>query len=149
MKSKDIYPDLFVFTTDYGNKLIRSSKEHGPYKVLGILKSGLVALEGYVKPVSISSCVAIEDWQPIETAPKDGSKILLLKNCEYLRGKSFVPCVGWWDKNVRGFHNDLDGGWVSGDADDEGDWKVDFWMNIPKPQYPPAPNGLPYSSEFD
>lgn len=32
----------------------------------------------------------MDNWQPIETAPKDGSHIITLV-------KGFRPTVGWWD----------------------------------------------------
>ena len=42
-----IAPDMAVMSKDAGGKLIASSQEwHGPYRVAGLTKSGMVILEG-------------------------------------------------------------------------------------------------------
>lgn len=59
------------------------------------------------------------DWRPIETAPKDGTNILLLTS-------DFGAVEGWWDKNETNFYKSQKG-WASYDPDNQqGDW-VSNW----------------------
>lgn len=59
-------------------------------------------------------------WQPIESAPKDGTHILLLSS-------DFGAVEGWWDEDETNFYKSQEG-WASYDADDmKGDW-ISHWQ---------------------
>jgi hypothetical protein len=69
-------------------------------------------------------------WQPIETAPKDGTRILAVGPERTvvitLWGKvSHVPIYGWLDQ-------------VAGDPEDTTYWHPTYWMPLPPP---PATGG--------
>lgn len=61
-------------------------------------------------------------WQPIETAPKDGTEVLLFVK-EYVTGDSQQQVVGWWRTH----------GWVESYADEYGVCEVTHWMPLPEP----------------
>lgn len=67
----------------------------------------------------------MNDWQPIETAPKDGTEVLLWGRCER-DGQFFAyDCnVGWYDDGSIG-----DKGWTARDLPIE----PSHWMPLPKP----------------
>jgi hypothetical protein len=61
------------------------------------------------------------EWQPIETAPKDGSNVLVIE-----AGNS-VPVVAYWD-------NDMDGGWWGyWQTEQLNPHKPTHWMPLPAP----------------
>lgn len=66
-------------------------------------------------------------WQPIETAPKDGTTVLL--SFHYLNGvhsgKSFVSMLEW-DKAI-------DGWGLFKNLELDGTLKISHWMPLPKP----------------
>lgn len=63
------------------------------------------------------------EWQPIETAPKDGTRLLL---CE--ADQPGEPCVGWW---IAGQWRDM--GDIGCDGQD--DYQPTHWMPLPmKPE---------------
>lgn len=75
------------------------------------------------------------DWQPIETAPKDGTAILLWE--EY----STNPFVGYWCKYARDWtvcleHVDAHGGWNGAIAVSDIQCKVVFWKPVFAPSTP-------------
>lgn len=82
----------------------------------------LLTSKGY-DPVTIEAAAA---WQPIETAPKDGTWLLAIVNGIHpIIGKPFVPSVVHFD----------DGIWTENDRagrDDE-DWRPTHWMQLPEP----------------
>ncbi len=57
-------------------------------------------------------------WQPIETAPKDESRILL-----YRTGWAEAIAVGWWS-NANVCWMSIPGTW---------EWKATHWMPLPDP----------------
>jgi hypothetical protein len=66
------------------------------------------------------------DWQPIETAPKDGTRILIA-------GCVIGPLIriGWWGAGryldrVRGYERD----WTDGNSHG---WRPTHWMRLPEP----------------
>lgn len=75
------------------------------------------------------------DWQPIETAPRDGTSILaVLAGKHPETGRTFLPAVVEWSDEV---------GWREVDDAPEDypphDWKLTHWMPLPPP--PENPNG--------
>lgn len=70
-------------------------------------------------------------WQPIETAPKDGTRIMLWE--QY----SDVPFVGWWlDRGwtVSHEHVDAEGGWEGAIVVDAIHQEmITHWMPLPIP----------------
>lgn len=59
-------------------------------------------------------------WQPIDTAPKDGTHVILLT-------ADFGAVEGWWEVSVTNFYKSQVG-WASFDPDNmQGDW-VSEWM---------------------
>jgi hypothetical protein len=68
------------------------------------------------------------DWQPIETAPKDGTRILVAIDED-------MECAAW------ALYDDEEGGgrWI--DAMGEAVWngeEPEYWMPLPKSPSPPA-----------
>jgi hypothetical protein len=81
------------------------------------------------------------DWQPIETAPKDGTNVLLWEKY------SITPFVGYWlSCGNSGFwyadleHVDAEGGWDGAIAVSKVDQEfVSHWMPLPPPPKEPTP----------
>lgn len=65
------------------------------------------------------------NWQPIETAPKDGTWILAVQEGYYSEGVPFVPSVVYWDSEAKGWTEDE---YESG----EPEWALTHWMSLPK-----------------
>ena len=68
------------------------------------------------------------DWQPIETAPKDGTGILA---CD---ATGWVGEVSWW----RQWYNDENNpGWMIANCDEEygGYVQATHWMPLPSPPH--------------
>lgn len=64
-------------------------------------------------------------YQPIETAPKDGTRILLLTS-------DFGAVEGWWDSRVTNFYKSQKG-WASYDPKNaRGDWVSDWHIGAPE-----------------
>ncbi len=75
--------------------------------------------------------LALDPWQPIETAPKDGSKILLYGVEQFVN----MPEPLWKLSNMLCGHW-FDNGWVFCHLDDN---SIVFWSNIPT-HWQPLPN---------
>jgi hypothetical protein len=71
------------------------------------------------------------EWQPIETAPTDGTIILL--SFYYLNGvhpnKSFVAMTEW-EKAINGYK-------ILSNLEKDGTLKISHWMPIPESPKPP------------
>ena len=68
------------------------------------------------------------NWQPIETAPKDGSYLLLWE--QY----SDAPFVGYWSGgswSVSHEHVDAEGGWDGANVVDALSMPITHWMPLP------------------
>jgi len=65
-----------------------------------------------------------DEWQPIETAPKDGTEVIVVRS-------GFKVTVGWFDKK-SGWTNPTRA--ISEDYDQEmGGYEPTHWMPLPKP----------------
>lgn len=76
-------------------------------------------------PASVSQWPA---WQPIETAPKDGTALLLWEEA------SIHPFVGWWAMGgwkVSHEHVDAEGGWDGAVVVDRLQLPITHWMPLP------------------
>lgn len=83
-------------------------------------------------------------WQPVETAPKDGTRVLMVK-------LGFQVCIGYWLINH--------GLWATTDPEDYPDeetWEAEqlgsryyptHWMPLPEPPSNAAINGAPSASD--
>lgn len=60
-------------------------------------------------------------WHPIETAPKDGTKVMVVSVKE---GVWYMPDTAWWDDKSQRFENGED--YVS--------WDLTYWKPIPSTQ---------------
>ena len=69
----------------------------------------------------------MSEWQPIETAPKDGSSIIV---CDSKIG--FVCEACWWDS---WYSNKNNTGWMIANCDEEYGHYIDatHWMPLPAP----------------
>lgn len=69
-----------------------------------------------------------DGWQPIETAPKDGTRILLFFNKRYCRGmRNDEVILGFWHQPGNPAHKGFWTGWGSGRA------TATHWMPLPAP----------------
>ena len=86
--------------------------------------AGYLSDADYVSGLIFAAGYAVEQgWQPIETAPRDGTEVLLWcvpgRHSESEMGSIFAAL--WWD--VAGPEDDPDGDWIIPLADDkEGGW---------------------------
>ncbi len=60
-------------------------------------------------------------WIPIESAPKDGTRVLLFAG-KWILGTSSVPYIGGWSEKWQCFKNEL-----------MNDCKPTHWMPLPEP----------------
>jgi hypothetical protein len=66
------------------------------------------------------------DWRPIDTAPRDGTHILL-------RTADFGAVEGWWETSVTNFYKSQEG-WASYDPENmQGDWVSDWQISAGVP----------------
>ena len=78
------------------------------------------------------------DWQKIETAPKDGSTILIAGGTIMYDGSTYDDWFPFKGVALANWSTRYDGGWISGNAEgyDEFIWhKPTRWM--PMPEAPP------------
>lgn len=89
--------------------------------------------KGWVEPLYAAPQPAVAaGWVPIETAPKDGSYLLLWE--QY----SETPFVGYWSGgswSVSHEHVDAEGGWDGANVVDALSMPITHWMPLP-----PAPS---------
>lgn len=64
----------------------------------------------------------MSEWQPIDTAPKDGTPVLLWPGAEIWAGQT-TPAVGWWAEYF---------GWICSSAGASGEVAT-HWMPLPTP----------------
>lgn len=70
-------------------------------------------------------------WQPIETAPKDGTEILLF---ELLRGEESMIRAGYWEDQGESIHDVGEAaGWSIADSGYIGEIRPTHWMPLPAP----------------
>lgn len=97
---------IMQFPHDYPEERIITWKDDDTGKFVGMCK--------YIR------ADLVPQWQPIETAPKDGTEILTIRSNGYIRNAK------WYD-NPFGRKDtvidDADGKW----------WSVTHWMPLPSP----------------
>lgn len=72
------------------------------------------------------------DWQPIETAPKDGSPILVF--CETLRRDRDAVYVCRWTTPLKiDIYSGGPGYWVEAGGEQYAEYKPTHWMPLPEP----------------
>lgn len=89
----------------------------------GVYRAMLAAAPQH--PSSVSQWPA---WQPIETAPRDGTALLLWEEA------SIHPFVGWWAMggwHVSHEHVDAEGGWDGAVVVDRLIMPITHWMPLP------------------
>jgi hypothetical protein len=71
-------------------------------------------------------------WQPIESAPKDGTEVLLF---EFLPHHEPMVRVGYWEENGTDLHSGADGisGWSLVGEGYIGEIEPTHWMPLPEP----------------
>lgn len=72
-------------------------------------------------------------WQPIETAPNDGTLMWLCRS-----GDDYEPSLGWWAEAVPSdedceYDNGMDAGWFSQGGFWPGGDQPTHWMPLPEP----------------
>lgn len=71
-------------------------------------------------------------WQPIETAPKDGSKVMVLLNGSGLAGAAYLARTAYWHELAASGDNEPAGWWA--DASDSHPLRLGgdprYWMPI-------------------
>ena len=109
---------------------------------LSAFTSAILALRG--KPDQFpdaAKMMPVSGWQPIETAPKDGTQIILTNGVSVAQGE-------WLHQEPYARENrDLDGRYISQDEFDGFDGWIDFVGGmLPEPTHwqplPPPPNGI-------
>ena len=80
--------------------------------------------DAHLTPEQVGPLVARSRWQPIETAPKDGTQILL-----WIRGIEPRPRIGYWAE--RG----CDSGWYGLQSQHAYGVIVTHWMPLPGPPH--------------
>lgn len=76
-----------------------------------------------------------KEWQPIETAPKDGTLILVYngENEGYCTGKHQIGTASW-EMAYSGYTDDKRCEWLSNACcDGVSNYKPTHWMPLPKP----------------
>ena len=82
-------------------------------------------------PNASMTAPAKSDWQPIETAPKDGTEILIASDC-------FVEAAYWEGKDSLYPWVTLDGQHVT-NGRQEGIYGPTHWQPLPAPPLPEGP----------
>lgn len=67
------------------------------------------------------------NWEPIESAPKDGTRVDLWAVNVFGEAKRFAGC--YWEVATYEFHHDR---WI-GLPEGRKSWKPTHWMPLPKP----------------
>ena len=77
-------------------------------------------------PASAQAAAKVQQWQPIETAPKDGTEIILSREARVTSGLWFD--MGGDDEGAEGWS-----GWVSQDGGFSEEHPPTNWMPLPEP----------------
>ena len=75
----------------------------------------------------------MSEWQPIETAPKDGTRVVLFQPKN--DGKGYIACASWdsywqWVERGADYATELTG---------VGELHPTHWQPLPEPPPPPQP----------
>ncbi len=71
------------------------------------------------------------EWQPIETAPKDGTYILAFENFEV--AGPLMCVMGWTDTGEHIEHDSITEGWTKEGSGYLGECNPTHWMPLPEP----------------
>ena len=88
-----------------------------------------------ISSIKYALATALPQWQPIETAPKDGTRVLVWSDELYLK-----PYIAWWGVDANHPEHEPDQfEWLTGDGDD---WSTGYyytpcapthWQPLPEP----------------
>jgi hypothetical protein len=99
-----------------------------------------------VPPAEASAGDSLRGWQPIETAPKDGTPVLVWEPeaCSTGWETTRVKIAVWFDVDDPDPPHDYRPGWryATGEFRDDGAYLEEepaYWMPLPQPPDPPAP----------
>jgi hypothetical protein len=95
-------------------------------KVRKMLRDGMIA-KG-IDPYGGYGETEPDDWQPIETAPKDGTRVLVYSN-DKRQAVAYCDLInmgGFYDEPIRVWNVN---GWLSGDTG----FIPTHWMPLPEP----------------
>jgi len=86
------------------------------------------------KPQAASHAVVGQQWQPIETAPKDGTYILAVM-------EGYIPSTVCW-RDYCWMTMDMEASYDDGDFEYQGEWKLTHWMPLPPAPQPAHQEGV-------
>ena len=102
-----------------------NGKLHGYCVVCGVPWPCETA-KNFLFPASAQAAAKVQQWQPIETAPKDGTEIILSREARVTSGLWFD--MGGDDEGAEGWS-----GWVSQDGGFSEEHPPTNWMPLPEP----------------
>jgi hypothetical protein len=75
----------------------------------------------------------MSEWQPIETAPRNGERIMIYSSCKVEIAKWGGYPNLWGIKDEHGYVPDIWIGWIGDDANYDSEfYPPKYWMPLPK-----------------
>jgi hypothetical protein len=107
------------------------------YKDCEKLKNEIKELKDEVNRLRPFSFLTTMEWQPIETAPKDGTEILAYEKCDYLYSNDEIEPferikIVRWNEVMQWDNPEDEYDWMTGSSFDE-QINPTHWMPLPKP----------------
>lgn len=86
----------------------------------------------------------MSEWQPIETAPRDGTEVILGSLAQTYKGAPVPPrvTIGYWTQDDEPEYEYCDPYWMSWDGGFTKENPPTHWMPLPPPPEPPGRAGL-------